>query len=258
MKSNIKNLKVNRQGISLGMKLCSIGSMLAIVALLSGCGPKTMNCDVKNSHVHKYINKDDFVTYKNSELEVDENYTWTGEIRPLTKEDVMLDSLNLLSIEKNKDVLEKVMKENPPYTMYEFTYLDDVIVYYNCRILGPRFFPFEAHSKEDYAYRFNYYSIFDDDDTLRYCLHEPVYEKKPKTNWTLDPNHDDLTGRVREYSTKYYGYKIVNNSVDNRQIEKSMASDNIFDIASDYPYFRLEDYKKLEVIEYVRNKVLSK
>ena len=73
----------------------------------------------------------------------------------------------------------------------------------------------------------------------------------PRTveRWTNDSEVSRQTGALRDVSHKYYGYKIGTDKKGNRVIIKSELVDDIFSVASEYPYFKVGDNHTLSYSE---------
>lgn len=70
-----------------------------------------------------------------------------------------------------------------------------------------------------------------------------------KTSWTLDANHDNLTGKVRDYTYVYKAYKLVEDN-DDYHLEESEYVKDLNAIKGEYPYIKGNFYKKLKINEY--------
>lgn len=185
-------------------KMFQIASLSLILATsLSGCCKK-MECDVEYSHVHKYVNDDGFMTYRDSEYETEGNLFWTNNVEDITDDFKDLDRFNLLKIEDNIIALENSTKNDLDYMEYE------------------------------YKHRYTTYSRVGK-------ITVPISHTSKK--FTTDSNHSNLTGRVRGVSYKYRAYRIVTNEDGDKEIESSDLVDDIMFINEDYPFFKLDDYK---------------
>lgn len=194
----IKNLKAYKRTLSF-----LIAGTITLTGL-SGC-TKKMDCDIEYDHMHKYVSEDGLETYKDSEYEYDNKMHWTNEIIKANKEQKQMDQFDLLKIEDNKIVLEKVTKSDLPYIEYEYKYTKR------------RFIRVRKHTRVIHSHR---------------------------KDFTKDPNHQNLTGYVRDVIYQYMGYKIGKDGEGNLQIFSSGLVDNLFDVKDEYPYFKINDYKQ--------------
>lgn len=95
---------------------------------LSDCSQKK-TCDIDYNHVHKYINKEGFCAFRNSESEYEGDMRWTEDILMTCMADEYqkeIDQFNFLKIEDNKTVLEKVTKNDLPYIEYEYAHTESI------------------------------------------------------------------------------------------------------------------------------------
>lgn len=188
-------------------------SGVLLITPLSACGKK-MDCSYKGEHAHKYVNDEGFITYQNSDYEFEEGFGWTSEVVDYTDEMKLLDDHNLLKIEDNKELLEKLISQNNLFIEYEYEYMWMMPI------------PHYSFNGKTTTVYYTYISMWDED-------------------FTTDPNHSDLTGRIRESDYKYYGYKIITDEKGKPKIVRSELVDNLFDIAGEYPYFSLGDYVQI-------------
>lgn len=65
----------------------------------------------------------------------------------------------------------------------------------------------------------------------------------PTTEWTDNPNGEDLTGNERICHHMYFGYRIFKNSDGTYSLDKSPLVDDLLSIKDEYPYFK-EKYVK--------------
>ncbi len=93
-----------------------------------------MDCSHKGEHAHKYVNDEGFVSFQQSEYEIEEGFKWTEEIVKYTEEIKFLDEHNLLRIEDNKKLLEEIMSQNISYTEFEYTTIEEDGIYNNYTI----------------------------------------------------------------------------------------------------------------------------
>lgn len=152
--------------------------------------------------------------YKESEYEFQEGFTWTSEVVDNTREVKLLDDHNILKIEDNKKLLENLISNNTPFIEYEYTYTWWMAI--------PHY-----HSNGDYTY-------------VTY-----TYIPMTSEDFTTDPNHSNLTGRIREANYKYYGYTIVTDENGKSKAVRSQLLDNLLDVKSECPYFSLSDYTQI-------------
>jgi hypothetical protein len=183
--------------------------------MAAGCSKK-MDCPIQDPHAHKYVNSNGLFEYVQSEDAQDgmfSDFRWTNETVPLTNKIVNEDKFGLLSIKDNSKVLTQMMMNNTDYIEFEYKY--------------------EWTTDEpQYAY---------DNDGNRYVDH---YDTVHHTDyrWTNNNNQSDLTGKARNITYLYKGYRIVLDEKGNPKTQVSELTDNIFNIAAQYPYFNASDW----------------
>ena len=174
-------------------------ALLAIPFILSGCA-KNVDCDIPERHVHKYIGFDTrgIVT----------NYF---------------------------DSEREYINKNYPFGTFKYQRKDDYLEitkddeeFY--KVKGALF-----KGEENWHYLYNL--MLNNEDYMEY---EYKYRSGRYTHyaWTQDKNRNGLTGKVRVYHYKYYGYKIT---CENGEyvLEMSPYVDDIRDILDEYPYVGL-------------------
>jgi len=171
---------------------------------ITGC-VKKMDCDIKDEHLHKYISEEGFETYIDSEYEIKNNMSWTKEIASPNKELKVMDEFHLIKIEDNLEALEGSMKTDLPYIEYEYKFTT-----YRSQKIGKT--------------------------TIRY----PVSHYR----YTEDPEDSRLTGYIRDVDYKYKGYRIGESKKGKTILIESELVDDLSNIKTEYPYFKLEDYKQ--------------
>ena len=189
--------------------------LLAVTVMVSGCTPKS-ECDIEESHVHKftlnsYLGK--VTSYIDHEYVKYGDFVWNKDYIPITKDDE--------GWYNAKKELFEINDENWPY-LYNF-----------------------MASKHDYLefyYHYTTTSTTTDSDGNTHTSTDS------HSGWTDDPTHRGVTGEVRLYHYRFYGYKIVQK--DGRYVRKeSGLVDDLRDICKQYPYFAV-DCSKIVYTDY--------
>ncbi len=196
------NIKVK----TVGKKLLAL---LLIPFILSGCAKSNKkDCDIPTDHVHKYTlntDKGSLTTYINSdELKYGiDNWTINDDYITITSEDK--------EFYDAKDALFNG-KDNWEY-LYNF-----------------------MASKHDYL---EYYYEYETSE-MYYDLIQEIYRSKKvtKKGWSVSPHCVGATGYVRLCHYRFYGYKIVYQDGEYKEVISPMV-DDIREIIDEYPYFRV-------------------
>ena len=183
--------------------------MLALSALLSGCGKKS-ECQIPTRHVHKYtkqINNDITIEkYLDSEYLNERGYNWNEDYVEINKYDEQLYEL----LEDN-GLFEGVVNWKYLYNLMA-THYDYLEFYY------------------EYTETVTHTTVDGDGNVSTYTTLET------RSGWTNDPYDRDNTGDVRLYHHKYYGYRVVYKD-GKYKLERSPLVDDIRQIIYDYQYF---------------------
>lgn len=181
-------------------------ALLPIPFLLSGCAEK-MDCDIKEDHVHKFINKKTkVVTYIMSEMNPSYGYEWQKENFKITEDDYNFYTTKgpLFDGVENWRYLYAVMASKSDYLEFYYEYETD-----------------------------DYVSQTDEDGNE--CGY---WTTTTHTGWTRDPYYMHNTGRVNLCHHRFFGYDIVYNTQKKKyERVESRLVDDIRDIINDYPYF---------------------
>jgi hypothetical protein len=166
----------------------------------------TMDCEVGDTHGHVYTSGTGYVTVLESEKQHVGDLFWTDNVVELTEEMALMQKYKLLKIEDNVEALNKEFIQNQSFTEYEYTYT------YNGRV------------------------------TVK-VGGAMVSKKRTRTSsdWSTDPDVLDATGRARDTNYQYYGYKLVEKENGSFELVRSELVDDIFDIANEYPYFKIAE-----------------
>lgn len=191
--------------------------------LLSGC--KSTDCGIIDTHVHKYVGKTNKGTIENYYLsERDNLYENHADIFEVDSNyvhyhkdpEIILITADEIAFYKIKDQLFRG-KENWDYL-------------YNLMA--------SKHDYIEYEYRYR-----DSDGDSHH-------------SWTDDPSDSRLTGDVRVYHFRYFGYKIE--KINGRyQKKRSPLVDDIRDIINEYPYFDLQCFKEVHKDYSFDSKIVS-
>lgn len=205
---DVKNLKINIKRFLAG------AGVVFILASSAACAAKTSDCDIMPEHAHMY-EKDGIVRYIDDEDLYIDGYKWSDEYRFIDESEVkeykFAEKKDLISINDNYEYLEQYQKDNNKVIEYEYKEI----------VIKPIPHPISNG-------KYSYVIIID----------EPVAEY----HWTTDANHEGLTGKVRERSTEYIGYKIVEEG-GHFKVEKSEPTDSLLNIREEYPYFKETSFK---------------
>ena len=202
----MKNVKIYQKTIS---KIMACALSIVLSASLTGCAKK-MQCNIKEPHAQKYVDDKGFVAYYQSEYEFVNNYKWTDDFRYLNndfkeKQD-FLEKNNLLLIADNVSPIKSVVEVSNDYIEYE------------------------------YGYTMTFFLPISSGKTTIFM---PIISTR--IGYSKDSNVERKTGKVRDAHYVYYGYRIAKEN-GKWQAEKSNASDNLFNINSEYPYFKRDDF----------------
>lgn len=211
-----------------------LGTILTAYGLM-GCG-KLMDCDIDYDHAHAYSGTNGITKYIKSEREKMSGLSWTDKTKSLNPTDEkllkFLNNNNLYSISDNKEYLEYIMQSNQPHVEYEYSYLAEEVDYY---IDGRNF----TYTYSPIGSRTTYDA--DGDPQTEFYPNIAVYKTVPKTDFTPNSDHEDLTGNIRDVSYKYTTYKVVMDYNGKYTIEKSPSMDELDRLDYTYKYFKVED-----------------
>ena len=154
----MKNIKLNMK------KLAAMSGLSIVLLTTSACSEKA-KCDVEGKHLHKYQDDYGYVVYIDSEDIQYREYTRTDEyIVPTFMQERNLGiqkTSRLLRVKDNADIINNKLESYNEYDHIE------------------------------YEYTFNTYLTPKFKDNIYYRI--PIDNKA----WTIDPNHDNLTGKTR-------------------------------------------------------------
>lgn len=227
------------------------GSALTVVLLFSGC-TKNMDCNIKDKHFHLY-QRNGIKTIYDSEKEYVNGYEWTDKTvkytDELNEEVKALKKTDLVRISSNTEYLTNYMEENNCYIEYEYSYMAREIKYY----IGSTGISSSPTSIT---------TVIGPDGTPRPVSvpNTPVYHYVQKEDFTRDESVENKTGDTRVVYTRYYAYKISVNDKGKKEFERSELTDDILEIADEYPYFNPYEFvsKKYEYLTPEKSKTLSK
>ena len=204
----------------------------AIILTASACSIfEKSECAEKTKHFHLFESDYGAVTIYDSEFLRMGNFYWTDTIIPYSAETKAAINLNLAPISENVDYILSFMETNYDGIEYEYTYETDEIDYYNC-IAAKH--PYSQVSIDVYL---------DFEGELKTCVHIPVYKKVLKTTFSRLPNTDTLTGNATDATYRYIGYKIIwNEETKKYEALCSPETENLIDIAQEYPYMKLNNF----------------
>ena len=188
---------------------------LVLSMALSGCGEKS-DCNIPSRHLHQYTHETKngavLQKYMESERLKKDGYNWNENYYEINQKDAELyrfiNKEDLLSAEDNWDYLYNLMSENRDYLEFYYRYTTT-----ETRI------------------------VTDDDGDSHLETYEEVHD-----GWTRNPNDPTNTGVFRVNHYQYRGYQIVDNGKKYKKIHSEYV-DDIRDVLSDYPYFKLRDEK---------------
>ena len=181
-------------------------ALLAIPFILTGCA-KDMDCNIEESHVHKYTGSNKrgtIVNYFNSEAEyIDDLY-----------QDVEHDKFRYY---REEDYIE-ITKEDKSFYEAKNTM-------------------FKGEDNWDFLYSL----MVGKHDYLEYESNEDIFEEWVKQK----PKQRYFTGKVRVTHYRFCGHKLTYK--DGKWInERSPFVDDIRDIIDEYPYFEIDCYKQFQ------------
>jgi len=213
IKGNFKKNKINLKNIIVA------GMLVTSMLFYSGCA-KTVDCDIKESHAHYYVNEDFLDKYIISEKEHIGNWYRTDNYINVTDDMEKLiefeNDEDLFRISFNKDKIDEITSEHTDYVeyRYKYTWLQAI-----------------PH--------FNYNGKT---TTVWY-----TYIPQTGYSWTDNPNHSRLTGEQRVVHYVYYGYKVVKNEKGKYELVKSDMVDNLSELSDEYYYIKEDFYKKVHL-----------
>ena len=194
-------------------KFYSVKNLVLVLTLsslgLTGCS-KQVECDIQESHAHKYTDETDFVRYLNRENEKHEGYHRTDTyINIEGKEGLFkfLEKNDLLRIEDNLENITSIQENNKPFTEYRYSY---------------------TYVKPMTRPAFNGKSMVTTIALIPQFCH----------SWTQDPTKEGLTGETRECYYVYETYKVVINSSGKYELVKSPQVEDLTTVMGEYPYIK--------------------
>ena len=76
-----------------------------------------------------------------------------------------------------------------------------------------------------------------------------MYDLPDRSIYSSDPQNNKLTGNMRDVTPKFHAYNFYKDKAGKFKAIKSKEVDDIFSIASEYPYVKLNDLYELEYSE---------
>lgn len=207
----------------LGKKMKNIiisGLVISSVFSLTGCS-KTNNCDIQETHVHKFVDIDErFIVYASDRTNGSSYF----------QHDILFEQTDeyILVTNEEKDLYE--------YAAYQgLIKIDD-----NEEAISDCFLSFDLKPFYEYEY-------CDTQSTMIGTLPSTttVY------SWTRDSEHSNLTGKIRIAYPVYYGYNIVKNEDNEYELIKSNPYISYDELISDgYEYIKssIQDFIRFDVI----------
>ena len=204
----------------INLKASVVSVLMAPIVLLTGCGKS--DCDLKEDHLHKYVNGS-FVRYLNDEHLENSGYAWTNDIVYVKHSDMDFykyeTKKDLLKIETNEEALRESSKDLYDYLQYEYKYTTVEV------------------------------KVDDKGHT-----HTKSVTRK---SWTDDPEHGRLTSRVRLHTYSYTNYKIDTTNKGKFKLvrgSKYYDIDSIINNMEEYPYVKIDFYSdEIAKFGYIKN-----
>lgn len=210
----------NQEGLSVG-KSAFLGFLVLPIMLFTGC-IRTINCDVENTHAHVYKNKDSFSIYMLGEKEYSD---LTGEFKRCP-EYINVDEREAAIIEvESKNTLFRI--ENNINQIKNIT---------------------DNHKTlKEYRYKYEWtQSYLEQYDIDGQTYHNTVYIDHTDYAWTLNPDHPNATGEIREVCYVYTGYKIEMGDDGKLIIVESKPYDSIEELQeAGFTHIKKDFYKKV-------------
>lgn len=201
------------------MKLCAL-SLVGIMGVtsLTGCA-KTVDCNIKEEHAHKYLDGSGVVMYVDSEKETYKGHVRTDDYILVDKEELELRTFEakkgLYRIEENTDYIDSIQKSQSDFIEYRYSYT----------YLMP--IP---------------HIISTGKSTTTYFTYIPTTGH----SWTTDSTHSRLTGEQRRVHYVYTGYKIERDEKGKLIVLSSEQVDSINDLPEEYKYIKETFYKTID------------
>ena len=199
-----------------------------LTAMLTGCSEDVSNCNNPTKHAHKYSIKfndgSKIEKYIESENLERGNLSWQEDYFLLTNDDEkflnVINNNGLFVGKENWKYLYNKMKGNHDYLKFYYYYTE------TRRVLVTK-------------------TRYNSDGELETYTE---WENRTETysGWSTNPNHHHNTGEVKIVHTKYYGYKIVENSDGELDIKQSPYVDDIRYVMKEYPYVKGDNECKFE------------
>lgn len=203
-------------------KLIKNGLLGTIIATsLTACIP-TVDCDIKETHVHLYTNSNNVSMFIEGEKERKNDFYWTEKYVLKDERINTIIENNLCSIIDNYDYVNDIMDKHPNRRE---TYVYDYF--------------YGTYTAYDYGYHFDY-SSGEYTYGYGYGLFTGYHYDYRWVNISLD---EYTTDKVKDITYMYKFYKID----DEKVTEKYFSSLN--DIEEGYTYFKLNDFVKENVSE---------
>lgn len=177
---------------------------------LTGCGAKTVDCDIEEQHVHLYVDEENnLCRYAESEKEYIGNLIRTEEYLPTTEELSTISENDFYRVKDNEEYLEQISLEYQPRReayVYDYVY-------------GPHYgyrYGYSARGKFEYSYGLTYGYHWD-------------YE------WQDIPLDEYTSDQVRDITYQYQLYKINEDGTTSKKLFSSLE-----DVPKEYEYFTLD------------------
>ncbi len=211
-----------------------LGTFL-IASGLFGC-EKNVDCDINYDHAHAYSNANGITRYIKSERENVGDFSWTNQTRSLDKDDEkllkFLNKNDLYAFIDNKEYLDLIKSQTQPHIEYEYKYQATVIKHYldgKDGIITYSSIGMKTHID------------YDGDTVIETYPNIPVYGTEERTDFTSDPNHENLTGNASDVYYQYTAYKVISDYNGKLSIEKSLPMTDIYELEYTYNYFKEKD-----------------
>lgn len=206
-------MKQNKEKL---ISLRNAALLLATTMSLSACG-KVAECDITETHVHKYTNDDQYTRYIYSEKLKYDGYDRLDDYVIIDDDTIemqkFIDKKGLIKIEDNLELLKQRMSEHKDYMENKYSYL--------------------------YMMPIPHYISNGKTTTVHYTF-MPVRHH----SWTRDPNHSSLTGDTRICHYMYEAYNVVLDEKQKYTLSSSGLVDELTsEVIKQYPYIKPKYYR---------------
>lgn len=206
------NKKIQKQIGKRFKNMLILGVLISSIVTFTGCG-----CEIEGHHVHKYISNNGFIL----------NVPGCNYSDQLIFENYSDNESDWVYFEKTQDY-ECVTKAE--YELYELLLERSLIrLDENQEALEQYLSSVDIEPFLQYEYRYT-----------KVLPGHKGYGAVSRTDWTSDPNHDNLTGNQRICYPVYYGYNISKDENGEYVIDKSIPYNSYEKLKNDgYQYIDL-------------------